>query len=468
MNASKGYYSSYNSNEGYEQEPQWPLETNVKYEATFGLDTQPQCRDARKKSKLIVFQEQPVVDELATSSNDDQDSNDIDAAHFVEMYQSLCLFLKTYGHTNVPKVTNWFLLSQWVDSLRRRKRFQILKSRGIKVASAADHELPLSDHQTILLESIDFNWNASTTDEENEAIIANMKSVDESIVQQASTRSCDFNGRKTVTSGSQVSAQPISGTDSNGHLITHLDFDLNQVLPQGSDNESTVENLLNECDLLNDSPPPSFFDSDHLTSFKTTESKRNSTDDLITTKPPAEKKQAEEDDGFIICSANLSDQTETELNKQMWRSQYKRLVEFKEKHGHTVVPARYADDYQLGHWVMTQRRQYQLIKKGKASRMNQIRIDMLNEIDFQWSVRKSPEKMWELRFCEMLEYKKEHGNCLVPQRYPKKPQLGIWVNTQRRNYKLLKEGKKTCMTKDRLDKLNQIGFSWKKLGPRNR
>uniref|UniRef100_A0A7S3VDT3 Helicase-associated domain-containing protein n=1 Tax=Chaetoceros debilis TaxID=122233 RepID=A0A7S3VDT3_9STRA len=456
----KGHYNSYNSTENSEQEPRWPFETNLKYDATFDIFTQPNCIGAPQASKPVIFQELPVpvADEIATSSNDDQDSNNIDAAHFIEMYKSLCLFYKTYGHTNVPKVSNWFLLSQWVDSLRRRKRFQILKSRGIKVASAADHELPLSDHQTFLLESIDFNWNVSTTDEENEAIIANMKTVDQSIVQQASTLPCDFNVQNTAASAKQVSSQPVSGGDDS-HLITTFDFSLARDFSQGSNNQNTVEDLLNEGDLLNEASPPSFHDSEDLTSFNAMKSRCNPTNDNIAIKTPARKKQTRED---------CSDQIETEINKQMWRSQYKRLVEFKEKHGHTIVPARYADDYQLGHWVMTQRRQFQLIKKGKASRMNQIRIDMLNQIDFHWSVRKNPKVMWETRYGEMLEYKELHGNCLVPQRYQENAQLGIWVNTQRRNYKLLMEDKKSCMTKDRLDKLTQIGFSWKKVSSKNK
>jgi hypothetical protein len=34
------------------------------------------------------------------------------------------------------------------------------------------------------------------------------------------------------------------------------------------------------------------------------------------------------------------------------------------------------------------------------------------------------------------------------------------VNTQRRNYKLLQDGKKSCLTQERLKKLNEIGFVW--------
>ena len=38
--------------------------------------------------------------------------------------------------------------------------------------------------------------------------------------------------------------------------------------------------------------------------------------------------------------------------------------------------------------------------------------------------------------------------------------LGNWVNTQRQKYKLLKEGKSSTMSDDRIHKLESIGFQW--------
>lgn len=69
---------------------------------------------------------------------------------------------------------------------------------------------------------------------------------------------------------------------------------------------------------------------------------------------------------------------------------------------------------------------------------------------------------WNERFNELLEYKKHHGDCLVPQRYPQNPQLGVWVNKQRAEYKLFKEGKKSSMTKERIQALESVGFIWAK------
>lgn len=162
----------------------------------------------------------------------------------------------------------------------------------------------------------------------------------------------------------------------------------------------------------------------------------------------------------MSCSSCVSRSSRDGNAEQIWHMQFKNLLEFKKKNKHCSVPARYTDDPKLGHWVMTQRRQYHLMKKGKPTRMTPSRIEMLQKAGFQWSVRKDPTEMWNMRLQELVEYKRVHGDCLVPQRYSVNPQLGTWVNTQRRHYKLLKEGKRSCMTKERLQKLVDVGFTW--------
>ena len=49
---------------------------------------------------------------------------------------------------------------------------------------------------------------------------------------------------------------------------------------------------------------------------------------------------------------------------------------------------------------------------------------------------------------------------MVPQRYQANSQLGTWVHTQRRQYKLMNESKKSSMTKEKADALDSIGFFW--------
>eukprot|EP00873_Tetraselmis_striata_P009452 jgi/Tetstr1/429716/TSEL_019611.t1 len=45
------------------------------------------------------------------------------------------------------------------------------------------------------------------------------------------------------------------------------------------------------------------------------------------------------------------------------------------------------------------------------------------------------EAQWWRRHEELMGYKREHGDCLVPQRYKPNPALGKWVKMQRQLYK---------------------------------
>ena len=49
---------------------------------------------------------------------------------------------------------------------------------------------------------------------------------------------------------------------------------------------------------------------------------------------------------------------------------------------------------------------------------------------FVWN---SHQTVWEDRWHELLEYKKKHGNCVVPSNYKANPQLALWVKRQRRS-----------------------------------
>mmetsp|Transcript_17163 Transcript_17163/g.39898 ORF Transcript_17163/g.39898 Transcript_17163/m.39898 type:complete len:519 (+) Transcript_17163:122-1678(+) len=143
-----------------------------------------------------------------------------------------------------------------------------------------------------------------------------------------------------------------------------------------------------------------------------------------------------------------------------WEKQFKALKLWRLENGHCNVPARCETDARLGRWVMTQRRQYALMKDGKPSAMTQSRIDLLESIDFSWSIRPKPQDTWQHRFAELLAFQREKGHCIVPQRCKENPQLGTWVHTQRRQYKLKMEGKSNSMTQDKINSLNGIQFEW--------
>ena len=124
-----------------------------------------------------------------------------------------------------------------------------------------------------------------------------------------------------------------------------------------------------------------------------------------------------------------------------WETRFNELVQYKAKHGDCNVPVKQG---QLGKWVSTQRTAYM------AGSLAQDRIDRLNNVGLKWAMI-DPIVPWETRFNDLVKYKVKHGDCDVPQRQGK---LGTWVNTQRTNYK------KDNLSKDRIDRLNVIGFDW--------
>jgi hypothetical protein len=67
---------------------------------------------------------------------------------------------------------------------------------------------------------------------------------------------------------------------------------------------------------------------------------------------------------------------------------------------------------------------------------------------------------WEYQYQNLVEYKAEHGDCIVPRGYLTNPKLASWVAEQRKQYKLFHRNQDTSMTQDRIFLLNEIGFVW--------
>jgi len=67
---------------------------------------------------------------------------------------------------------------------------------------------------------------------------------------------------------------------------------------------------------------------------------------------------------------------------------------------------------------------------------------------------------WVASLFELKKYKDEYGDCIVLRGYPDNPRLASWVAEQRKQYKLMKDGKQSSITPDRVSTLNDIGFTW--------
>ena len=90
----------------------------------------------------------------------------------------------------------------------------------------------------------------------------------------------------------------------------------------------------------------------------------------------------------------------------------------------------------------------------------------LESIGFEWSVMiAASATRWDSMFQELQSYKTEHGHCNIPTA---SGTLGCWVSNQRQQYRLVKEGKPSSTTDERVQKLESIGFQWSVIKiPRN-
>jgi len=169
-----------------------------------------------------------------------------------------------------------------------------------------------------------------------------------------------------------------------------------------------------------------------------------------------------------------------------WTERLQELRQYKADHGDCMVPTIYSRNQPLANWVGVQRYQYDLFmaqnttdyedddnnasnnkpqSKTKKSVLTEARIEALNALDFCWGLHAAPHTEWNVRFAELKRFKKQHKHCNVPKPYPANPALGVWVHTQRTEYaKFLANtnpNKNDCnLTRERMDLLNSIGFSW--------
>jgi hypothetical protein len=142
------------------------------------------------------------------------------------------------------------------------------------------------------------------------------------------------------------------------------------------------------------------------------------------------------------------------MNKrdEKWNEQHEKMVEFKRKFGHCVVPARWCKhDRSLGICVSTWR---------KCHDNNTIRLDRkerLEEIGFAWKDVcgfKPDDKKWNKQHEKLLNFKQNKGPCEVSRTHEQDKSLGTWVSTQR------SADVSNKLQLDRKRLLDEIGFAW--------
>jgi len=156
---------------------------------------------------------------------------------------------------------------------------------------------------------------------------------------------------------------------------------------------------------------------------------------------------------------------------------YRRLLQFRQQFGHCNVTAVVAaavssggggggaDKTEYGDllaWAKKMRR----VKQMRASKTNtqyyqgpqwHFYLHALDRLGFVWD---ATADKWQTQFDKMLSFQHKNGHCAVPKNYGPDKSLGAWVHRQRYHYKLYHEGKPTQLTRERIELLNSVGFSW--------
>lgn len=135
------------------------------------------------------------------------------------------------------------------------------------------------------------------------------------------------------------------------------------------------------------------------------------------------------------------------LRDAKWWEFYDKLLVYREECGHTMVPADYDADPQLGHWVSRQRQRRQ-------AGLEADRIQALDDIGFSWDVLSDT---WDKNYADLCDFYAENGHTRVPTSSP----LWSWVDRQRRTLRQLgqDEGESVDASQN-IEKLNKMDFSW--------
>jgi hypothetical protein len=133
---------------------------------------------------------------------------------------------------------------------------------------------------------------------------------------------------------------------------------------------------------------------------------------------------------------------------QRFMSMYEQLLEFKAKYGHCDVPSRYKANKNLAIWVANVRARH------KRKQISEQRLKMLERIGFCWTAERSK---WQKMFEALNEFIAQNGHSIVPMVYDQCPELAVWIRNLR------KDCRKGVVSKDKVEQLARIGFTFEVL-----
>ena len=145
------------------------------------------------------------------------------------------------------------------------------------------------------------------------------------------------------------------------------------------------------------------------------------------------------------------------LTDYSWEINFNLAKEYFDTYKNLNVPVNFVtkDGVRLGNWLSNIRAWESAGTHPKY--LTNERKEELNKIGMVWS---KSNFYWERNYAELYNFYKENGNLIVPCNYVTKNgiKLGSWVGRLRKLYK--GEAKGTPLTKEQIERLNNIGMVW--------
>jgi len=101
----------------------------------------------------------------------------------------------------------------------------------------------------------------------------------------------------------------------------------------------------------------------------------------------------------------------------------------------------------LAEWVHSMR-------KAPKKSISEWRHRALDKTGFIWN---QYDAIWTTKYRALVEFTQKEGHARVPIN---DKALGVWVGTQRKQYRLRQKGRHSHMTDERIAMLNKVGFVW--------
>jgi hypothetical protein len=135
-----------------------------------------------------------------------------------------------------------------------------------------------------------------------------------------------------------------------------------------------------------------------------------------------------------------------------WERSFRGLREFRRRFGHCNVPSEWAENVNLGRWVVKMR------GLNRAGRLSDEKVRLLNELGFVWDVKGVREAghdaVWLKWLAKLHTFHQQHGHWRVPTDQRRFHSLRVWMDNQRISYH------RGWLSAERIRRLEKVKFPW--------